>query len=267
MHFRSCRAIQAGVDGTGAVTQGPFYLCISINNLVFGKPLKRKFVLLLPNDCSGRWWDGRAAACPAGRYGQWRVQTHTNVFWNGKWGYFTGPHNVKDLFEGQDLVLGLKLELGWCVCVCVFTSGGLRSWCIPDHPAHVDKNRQQRENHKDAETLRGHQRLGSEPADRIQQQQQQPLVASYPPSLIFSSLFPLQRHPPPAAHGRLPDTVKCFVMACDTYVTSSKHNSFKQKQYSVQRKLKKYMFWKVILSILHAQTNISIIGIRQLLKQ
>lgn len=100
VHFRSCRAIQAGVDGIGGVTQGPFYLCISINNLVFGKPLKWKFVLLLPNDCSGRWWESRAAACPAGRYGQWRVQTHTNVFWNGKWGYFTGPHNVKDLFEG-----------------------------------------------------------------------------------------------------------------------------------------------------------------------
>lgn len=70
VHFCSCRAFHAGVDGTGAVTQGHFYLCISINNLVFGKPLKRKFVLLLPNYCIRRCWERRAAGCPAGRYGQ-----------------------------------------------------------------------------------------------------------------------------------------------------------------------------------------------------
>lgn len=74
------------------------------------------------------------------------------------------------------------------------------SWCVPDNPAHLDKNRQQREKNKEAETLRSHQRLGPEPAEKIQQ----PLVASYPASPIFSSLFPLQQLPPQAAGCGVP---------------------------------------------------------------
>ena len=176
---------------TGAVTRNHFYLCISINNLVFGKPIKGKFIRFLPNYCSRRWWQSRAAACPA-------------VSKECKHPKHLLKREMRTFYCSSKLRLCFKvgIRIGFvcvcvCVCVCVFTSGGPRSWYVQESSTHVNKNRQQREN-KDAETLRRHQKLCSEPVLSSSSSSS----SSSSGSSSSSSLWPLIQPPwsPPSFH-------------------------------------------------------------------